>query len=416
MTRRVVVTGLGTYNPLGNDPEATWRSAVDGKSGIGPITRFDASELKTNFGGEVKEFDPEALFGRKDARRMDRVTQLGLAAANQALDDSGLTLTEEVAESTGVILGCGMGNVESTFEGFTAYVEKGPKRLSPFFIPMMLADSPPATISIARGLRGPNISLFTACAAANNAIGESAKMIQRGAANVMLAGGSEAPFAPVIIAGFNATGALSTRNDDPAGASRPFTVDRDGFVTSEGAAILILEELEHALARGAHIYAEFLGYGASSDAYHVSAPAENGEGAARSMQSALDDAGLEPTEIDYINAHGTSTKLNDKSETVAIKHVFGERAYDLPISSTKSCHGHLLGAGGALEALISIKAMEAGLIPPTINYNTPDPECDLDYVPNAARPAAVDTFLSNSFGLGGHNATVVFGKYGENSA
>jgi 3-oxoacyl-[acyl-carrier-protein] synthase II len=413
MTRRVVVTGLGTYNPLGNDPETTWQSAAGGESGIGPITRFDASELKTTFGGEVKEFDPVALFGRKDARRMDRATQLGLAAANQALDDAGLTLTEELADATGVILGCGMGNVESTFDGFTAYVEKGPKRLSPFFIPMMLADSPPATISITNGLRGPNISIFTACAAANNAIGESAKMIQRGAADVMLAGGTEAPLVPVVIAGFNATGALSTRNDDPAGASRPFNIDRDGFVTSEGAAILILEELEHALARGAHIYAEFLGYGASSDAYHVSAPAEDGNGAARSMASALEDAGLEPSQIDYINAHGTSTQLNDKSETLAIKRIFGERAYDMPVSSTKSCHGHLLGAGGALEALISIKALEAGLIPPTINYNTPDPECDLDYVPNVARPAAVNNFLSNSFGLGGHNATVIFGKYGE---
>jgi 3-oxoacyl-[acyl-carrier-protein] synthase II len=395
MTRRVVVTGLGTYNPLGNDPEATWRSAAGGVSGIGPITRFDASNLKTRFAGEVKEFDPAALFGRKDARRMDRVSQLGLAAANQALDDSGLTLTEEVSESTGVILGCGMGNVESTFDGFTTFVEKGPKRLSPFFIPMMLADSPPATISIARGLRGPNISIFTACAAANNALGEAAKMIQRGAVDVMLAGGSEAPIVPVVVAGFNATGAISTRNDDPAGASRPFDADRDGFVNSEGAAILILEELEHALARGAHIYAEFLGYGASSDAYHVSAPAEDGAGAVKSMGSALEDARLAPTDIDYINAHGTSTRLNDKSETVAIKHVFGER---------------LLGAGGALEALISIKAMEAGLIPPTINYTTPDPECDLDYVPNVARPVAFDTFLSNSFGLGGHNATVIFGK------
>ena len=412
MTRRVVVTGLGTYNPLGNDPESTWQSAANGKSGIGPIKRFDASELKTQFGGEVREFDPVELFGRKEARRMDRVTQLGLAAANQAIEDAGLTLTDKSVDSTGVILGCGMGNVESTFDGFTTFVEKGPKRLSPFFIPMMLADSPPATISIARGLRGPNISIFTACAAANNALGEAAKMIQRGAADVMVAGGSEAPIVPVVIAGFNATGALSTRNDDPAGASRPFNIDRDGFVTSEGAAILILEELEHALARGAHIYAEFLGYGASSDAYHVSAPAENGEGAVRSMASALEDAGLKPTDIDYINAHGTSTQLNDKSETLAIKHVFGEHAYDLPVSSTKSIHGHLLGACGALEALISIKALEAGVIPPTINYNTPDPECDLDYVPNLARPAAIDTFLSNSFGLGGHNATVILGKYG----
>jgi 3-oxoacyl-[acyl-carrier-protein] synthase II len=411
MKRRVVITGLGTFNPLGNDPDSTWAKAVAGESGIGPITQFDAGELKTRFGGEVKEFDPVEMFGRKDARRMDRVTQLALASANQALAHSGLTLDERTCRMTGVVLGCGLGNIGSTIEGLNVYNERGPLRMSPFFIPMMLADSPAATISIANGLQGPNMAIATACAAGNNALGEAAKMVQRGAADVMLAGGAEAPLWPEVIAGFNATGALSTFNEDPLRASRPFDANRDGFVPSEGAAVLVLESLEHALARGAHIYAEFLGYGTSADAYHVSAPADDGSGAAQSMLFALEDAGLAAEDIDYINAHGTSTRLNDKSETLAIKRIFGEVAYDRPISSTKSTHGHLLGAAGALEAVISVKALLAGILPPTINYETPDPECDLDYVPNEARPAAIRTVLSNGFGLGGHNATIILGKY-----
>ncbi len=411
MKRRVVITGLGTFNPLGNDPDTTWQKAVAGESGIGPITRFDARDLKTRFGGEVKDFDPVGLFGRKNARRMDRVTQLGLAAANQAIEDAELKLSEMTRDNTGVIMGCGLGNLGSTFDGVRTFDKRGPKRLSPFFIPMMLADSPASSISIAHGLRGPNMAIATACAAGNNALGESAKMIQRGAADVMLAGGSEAPILAPAIAGFNATGALSTRNEDPAGASRPFDADRDGFVTSEGAAVLLLEEEAHALERGAHIYAEFLGYGTSADAYHMSAPSIDGSGAVKAIQAALFDAGLESEDIDYINAHGTGTKLNDKSETAAIKYIFGELAYDMPISSTKSTHGHLLGAAGALEALISVKVLETGLVPPTINYETPDPDCDLSYVPNKAQVVEVKAILSNGFGLGGHNATIIFGSY-----
>jgi len=411
MKRRVVITGLGTLNPLGNDPESTWAAVAAGRSGIGRITQFDPSELKAQIGGQVKGFDPVALFGRKDARRMDRVTQLVLAAADQALDDAAIATAGLDVDRVGVVLGCGLGPIASTIEGVNTYNEKGPNRIGPFFIPMMLVDSPAATISIAHGLRGPNMAIATACAAGNNALGEAAKMIQRGAADVMLAGGGEAPLVPVIIAGFGSTGALSTRNDDPQAACRPFDADRDGFVTSEGAAVLVLEDLDHALSRGATIYAEFLGYGTSADAYHVSAPAENGAGAVKSMEMALADAGLTAKDIDYINAHGTSTTLNDKSETAAIKAVFGEGAYDTPVSSTKSMHGHLLGAAGALEAVISTKALVAGLLPPTINYETPDPECDLDYVANQARPAAVRAIMSNGFGLGGHNATIILGRY-----
>ncbi|MDX1615751.1 MAG: beta-ketoacyl-ACP synthase II [Candidatus Promineifilaceae bacterium] len=411
MSKRVVITGLGTVNPLGHDPEQTWTQVAGGQSGIGPLTQFDASELKTQFGGEVKDFDPQALFGRKDARRMDRVTQLAQAAAQQALADAGLQIDEALGNRTGVVLGCGMGNMASAIEGINTYNERGPHRVSPFFVPMMLADAPAASISISNGLRGPNMAIATACAAGNNALGEAAKMIQRGAAEVMLAGGAEAPLLPVVIAGFNATGALSTYEGDPRRASRPFDANRDGFVTGEGAAIMVLEELDHALARDAHIYAEFLGYGTSADAYHISAPAEDGAGAILAMRGALADAGLAPADIGYINAHGTGTTLNDASETAAIKRVFGQQAYDIPVSSTKSIHGHLLGAAGALEALICVKALQEQVLPPTINYETPDPDCDLDYVPNEARAAEFERVLSNGFGLGGHNATIVLGRY-----
>jgi 3-oxoacyl-[acyl-carrier-protein] synthase II len=411
MNRRVVITGLGTNNPLGNDPETTWQMAVSGKSGIGSITRFDAKDLKTQIAGELKSFDPESLFGRKRARRMDRVAQMALASANQAFEDANLSEGGIDLEMVGVVLGVGIGNLSSTVEGIKTFNERGARWVSPFFMPMMLADSPAAMISITHGLRGPNMAVVTACAAGTNAIGEATKMIQRGAAEVMLAGGSEAPILPVAIAGFNATGALSTNNKDPVKASRPFDAQRDGFVVGEGAAILVLEELEHALKRNARIYGEVLGYGTSADAYHISAPDENGAGAIRAIQSALDDAGVGPADIDYINAHGTSTRLNDKSETKAIKRVFGEIAYRVPISSTKSTHGHLLGAAGALEALISLKALNASMIPPTINYSNPDPECDLDYVPNHYREGSIDIFLSNSFGFGGHNASIVMGKY-----
>jgi 3-oxoacyl-[acyl-carrier-protein] synthase II len=411
MRRRVVITGLGTYNPLGNDTSTTWENIVEGRSGIANISRFDTSGLKTKFGGEVKDFDPVSLFGSKKARRMDRVSQLAMAAADQAIADAGLTISSNEQENTGVVLGCGLGNIGSTVDGVETFNERGARRVSPFFIPMMLADSPASSISIAHGFRGPNMAIATACAAGNNAIGEAAHMIRRGSADIMIAGGAEAPIIPVVIAGFNAAGAMSTHNDEPGGASRPFDAYRDGFVVSEGAAILILEELNHARNRDAEIYAEFLGYGTSADAYHITAPAKNGAGAVRSMSTALDDAAMEPKMIDYINAHGTATKLNDKIETLAIKSVFGERAYDVPVSSTKSMHGHLLGAAGALEAVVSIKALKSGILPATINYNNQDPQCDLDYVPNLARKATIDTFLSNGFGLGGHNASIIIGRY-----
>ena len=408
--RRVVITGMGTINPLGHTPEATWARARDGVSGIGPLTRCDTRELKTQFGGEVRDFDPVARFGRKEARRMDPSTQFAMAAAEDALRDAGISPTHANQDTIGVVLGCGLGGMNTLLDGLNTASSKGLNRVSPFFIPMLLADAPAAAISIAFGLRGPNMAIATACAASNNALGEAARIIERGEASVMLAGGTEAPLLPIVIAGFNATGAMSTRNDDPARAARPFDIRRDGFVTGEGAAILILEEREHALARGAHIYAEFLGYGTSADAYHVSAPAENGAGAVRAMALALADAGIPPTDIDYINAHGTGTQLNDKSETAAIKTVFGDHAYRVAISSTKSVHGHLLGAAGALEAVVLVQALNAGIIPPTINYETPDPACDLDYVPNTARPSSLRMVMSNGFGMGGHNATIILGR------
>jgi len=414
MKRRVVFTGLGTYNPLGNDPDSTWERVTKGESGIGPITHFDAGDLKTQFAGEVKDFNPVALFGRKEARRMERVAQLSLAAAEQALTNAGLQNGANGAldrDRVGVVLGSGVGALQAIVDNVNTFNERGPDRVSPFFMPMMLPDTPAATISIACGFRGPNMAIATACASGNNAIGEAARAIQQGSADVMLAGGAEACIVPLAIASFNVMGALSTRNEEPQRAARPFDKDRDGFVTSEGSAVLILEELEHARARDARIYGELLGYGTSADAYHIAMPAENGAGAVLAMQRALDDAGLDVTAVDYVNAHGTGTALNDREETAAIKTVFGERAYDMMVSSTKSMHGHLLGAAGALEVLICLKALEKGLAPPTINYETPDPDCDLDYVPNEARPADLNVVMSNGFGLGGHNAVIVVGRY-----
>lgn len=411
MTRRVVITGLGTLNPLGNDVATTWQKISQGTSGIAPISQFDATEFKTQFAGEVKDFDPVAHFGRKEARRLERISQLALAAAEQAVQDAGLNGTVD-RDRVGVALGSGVGALSAMVTNAETLREKGPNRISPFFMPMMLPDTPAASISIAHGFRGPNMAVATACASGNNALGEAARIVQRGEAEVMVAGGTEACIMPLAIAAFSVMGALSTRNDAPERASRPFDRDRDGFVTGEGAAILILEELEHAQARGARIYGEFLGYGSSADAFHISMPAEDGGGAALAMQRALEDAGLGPDGIDYINAHGTSTPLNDKSETMAIKKVFGEWAYDIPVSSTKSMHGHLLGAAGALEALICLKALQEEMLPPTINYETPDAECDLDYVPNTARPARVRAAMSNGFGLGGHNAAIVLGRLG----
>jgi 3-oxoacyl-[acyl-carrier-protein] synthase II len=408
---RVVITGMGAITPLGNDVETFWRNVVAGRSGVGPITLFDASAMKTRIAAEVKGFDPEAWFGRKEARRMDRYAQFALAATQQALQDARLDPAHVDRERVGVILGTGIGGIGALVQGVETLMTRGPDRISPFMVPMMLADTAPGLIAIAYGFRGPNMAVVTACASGTNAIGEAMHLIRRGDADVVIAGGAEAAILPVAVAAFNVMGTISTRNEEPERASRPFDRTRDGFVMGEGAGILILERLEHARARGARIYAEVVGYGTSADAYHITAPLENGEGAALAMRRALADAGLSPRDIDYINAHGTSTPLNDKSETQAIKAVFGEAAYDVPISSTKSMIGHLLGAAGAVEAIVCIRAITDGVIPPTINYEHPDPECDLDYVPNVARRRPVRTAMSNSFGFGGHNACVIFRRY-----
>lgn len=409
--KRVVITGLGVISPLGHTVEANWEAVLNGESGIGPITLFDAANLKTQFAAEVKDFAPDILFGRRDARRMDRFSHFALAAALQAQADSQLDITEDNAPRIGVVMGSGIGGVGTLLAEAARTAEKGIQWTSPHLVPMMLPDTSPAKIAISLGLQGPNMSIATACASSTNAIGESAEMIRRGAADVMFSGGAEAGIVELAMAGFSNMGALSQRNDAPERASRPFDKDRDGFVAGEGAAVLVLESEEHARQRGAKIYAEVLGYGASADAYHITAPMETGQGAVLSMQSALDDAGLKPEDIQYINAHGTSTTLNDKSETLAIKAVFGEEAYKVAISSTKSMTGHLLGAAGALEAFFCVKAIENNLIPPTINYETPDPECDLDYTPNKAREAKISAAMSNSFGFGGHNACLIVGEY-----
>jgi 3-oxoacyl-[acyl-carrier-protein] synthase II len=411
MLRRVVVTGLGCISPLGNDVASMWSNIVAGRSGVGPITQFDASAHKTRFAAEVKGFDAAVLFGHREARRMDRFTQFALAVALQAMQDAGLSVSESNRDRIGVVIGTGIGGMTTVIEQTQVFVERGPSRLSPFFVPMMLPDTAASMVAIQLGVRGPNMAVVTACATGTNAVGEAAEIIRRGQADVILAGGSESAIIPIAIGGMNVMGALSTRNDDPQRASRPFDLNRDGFVIGEGAAVLVLENLEFAQKRGARILAEISGYGTSNDAYHISAPAENGAGAALCMRMALENAGLGVGEIDYINAHGTSTPLNDKSETAAIKTVFGERAYHLPISSTKSMTGHLLGASGALEALICVKILQDAVLPPTINYETPDPECDLDYVPNVARPLQVQRLMSNSFGFGGHNATIILSRY-----
>jgi 3-oxoacyl-[acyl-carrier-protein] synthase II len=411
MRERVVVTGLGVVSPLGHDLDSTWQALLSGTSGIGPISLFDASDLDTRFAAEVKDFDPAAILGARRARRTDRFTQFALIAAKQALDDSGLRITESNASRIGVVMGSGIGGVGTLLAEAEKMYQQGARWVSPHMVPMMLPDTAPAEIAIEFGLLGPNMSIATACASGNNAIGEATAMIRRGAADVMLTGGAEAGIVKLAMAGFGNMGALSRRNDDPQRASRPFDLDRDGFVAGEGSAVLIVERESHARARGAHIYAELLGYGASADAHHITAPLETGAGAIQAMCRALDDAGLAPGAISYLNAHGTSTPLNDKAETLAIKHVFGEAAYTVPISSTKSMTGHLLGAAGALEATICVKVIETGQIPPTINYDTPDPDCDLDYVANHARTATISAVMSNSFGFGGHNACIILGVY-----
>ncbi len=411
MSRRVVVTGLGAITPVGNDVEHTWEALKAGQSGIKHITQFDTSDLQTQFAGEVKGFDAQERFGRKEARRMDRVTQFAMDACSQAMADSRLLENGIDRNRIGVVVGSAVGGINTLLEQYDVFKSRGPRRINPFFIPMMLADTPSAQVAMEYGLRGPNMSVITACATGTNAVGEAFEMVARGAADAILTGGAEAALNQVTIAGFNVMGALSTRNEHPGGASRPFDADRDGFVVSEGTAILVIESLEHALARGATIYAEILGYGTSSDANHMAAPLESGEGARLAMQAALDRAGLDSEEVDYINAHGTGTRLNDPIETRAIKTLMGEHAYNIAVSSSKSMTGHLLGGAGALEALICVKVLKDGIIPPTINYDTPDPDCDLDYVPNEARQADVRIAMSNSFGFGGHNACVVLRRY-----
>lgn len=411
MRRRVVVTGMGCISPLGNTVKETWESLLAGRSGAGPITLFDASRHKTRFAAEVKGFDAASIFGNREARKMDRFTQFATAASLEALEQAGLKIDESNRDRVGILIGTGIGGIGTLMEQVEVLRERGPERVSPFLVPMMISDSAAGMLAIRLGARGPNMALATACASGNNAIGEAMEMIRRGVADIMIAGASEASLVPLAMAGMNVMGALSTRNDDPLTASRPFDKDRDGFLMGEGAGILILEEIEHAQARGANILCELIGYGTTDDAHHISAPAENGAGAAMSMKLALEDADLQVTDVDYINAHGTSTPLNDKSETAAIKTVFGEQAYNIPISSTKSMTGHLLGASGAVEAVFTILAMREGTIPATINYQTPDPECDLDYVPNQPRKSVIRRAMSNSFGFGGHNATLVFGQF-----
>lgn len=410
-TVRVVVTGMGAITPLGHDVASTWAGLRQGESGVGPITLFDASRLQTQIAAEVKDFDPVAHFGRRGARRYDRFVQFALVATGQAIADSRLTFDDGASERTGVIIGSGVGGIGSLLEAADIYANRGPRRVSPFLIPRMLADSAAGQVAINFGIRGPNIAVVAACATGTNAIGEAAEMIRRGWVDAVMAGGSEAAITGVALAAFNVMHAISTDNENPSHASRPFDATRNGFVMGEGAGVLVLERLEHALARDARIYGEVIGYGSTADAFHMAAPAEDGRGAVESMRMALDDAGLSPAEVDYINAHGTSTPLNDKIETLAVKTVFGERAPRLAISSTKSMLGHLLGAAGAVEAIICLKALNEGLIPPTINYQHPDPDCDLDYVPNVVRPMPIRTAMSNSFGFGGHNATIILQKF-----
>ena len=413
MRRRVVVTGMGCISPVGNNVADTWSAILAGKSGSGMITLFDASKHKTRFAAEVKGFDAAAFFGPREARKMDRFTQFATVATLEALEQSGLKIDEANRDRVGILIGTGIGGIGTLLDQAEVLRERGADRVSPFLIPMMISDSAAGMLAIRVGARGPNMAIATACASGNNAIGDAVETIRRGSADVMIAGGSEAALVSVAMAGMNVMGALSTRNDDPQSASRPFDKERDGFLMGEGAGILILESLEQAQARGANILAELNGYGTTDDAHHISAPAENGAGAAMSMKLALENANLNVDDIGYINAHGTSTPLNDKSETAAIKTVFGEQAYAIPVSSTKSMTGHLLGASGAVEAVFSILAMREGVLPPTINYQTPDPECDLDYVPNQPRKASPRHAMSNSFGFGGHNATLIFSRFEE---
>jgi 3-oxoacyl-[acyl-carrier-protein] synthase II len=406
--QRVVITGLGLVSPLGIGVEASWRMALEGKSGIGPITQFDASSLPARIAGEVKDFDPALYVEAKEIKKMDRFIHFAMASATMAMQDSKLTINDDNAERVGVIIGSGIGGLQSIEHYHRVLIEKGHRRISPFFIPMLIINLASGNVSIRFGAKGPNSAVATACATGSHAIGDAFRLIQRGEADAMIAGGTEAVICPLGVAGFSVMKALSTRNDEPEKASRPFDAGRDGFVMGEGAGALILESLEHALARGAQIYAEVIGYGMSSDAYHITTPSPNGEGAARCMTASLKDAGIRPEAVDYINAHGTSTKYGDELETAAVRKVFGDHAYRLCVSSTKSMTGHLLGAAGGVEAIFTVLSIRHGVIPPTINLEHPDPECDLDYVPNTARNREVNVAMNNSFGFGGTNACLVF--------
>ncbi len=413
--RRVVVTGMGAVTPLGNDVPTFWAGLVEGRSGIRRISRFDPARVASKVAGEIRDFDATAVMDRKEVRRNDRVVHYAWAAAVEALRDAGIEnpITDErLSERTGAIVGTGIGGINTLVRDVIEAHELGPERVGPFLVTAMIPDMSAGFIAIQANLRGPNYATVSACSSSNHAIGSALDIIRRGAADVMLAGGAEAGIGEIPVAAFSAMRALSTRcNDEPERASRPFDAERDGFVIADGAGILVFEELEHARARGARIHAELIGYAATDDASHITLPAPGGRGAASSMRGALDDAGMRPDEIGYINAHGTSTGPNDRSETAAIKTVFGEQAYRVPISSTKSMTGHLMGAGGGIEAIACVRALEEGILPPTINYEHPDPDCDLDYVPNVAREVPIQTAMSNSFGFGGHNATIIFRRW-----
>ncbi len=410
--RRIVVTGLGAITPLGLDVPTTWANILAGRSGADRITFFDPTPYKTQIAAEVKEFDPARYLNPREARRLDRFTHMAVAASLEAVADAGLEVSAEDPQRVGIIIGSALGGIHTLLREYEVLQTQGPRRVNPFFIPAMLIDTAAGQVAIQLGVRGPNMAIVSACATGNGAIGEAAEVIRRGDAEVILAGGSEATIHPIALAGLNVMGVLSTRNDEPQKASRPFDAQRDGFVMGEGAAVLVLETLEHAMRRGARIYAEILSYAATADAFHLAQPAEDNAGAVEAMQKALHKAGLSPEDVQYINAHGTATLLNDRGETAAIKHVFGEHAYRLAVSSTKSMTGHLLGAAGALEAILCIKALQERVLPPTINYEHPDPECDLDYVPNQARPAPdLQVAASNAFGLGGHNACLIIRRW-----
>jgi len=406
--RRVVVTGMGMISPLGNDLASTWDAIVNGRSGLGPITSFDASLFSTRIAGEIRNFDPTSFMSPKDVKKMDAFIHYGIAASLMAMDDSGLEVTEANAERIGAIIGAGIGGILGIEEQTAKYIEGGPRKISPFYIPSTIINMLPGQLGIVKGIKGPNFSAVSACATSNHSIGMAMRMIQYGDADVMVAGGAERGSSPTSVGGFCSMKAMSTRNDDPAAASRPWDRDRDGFVLGDGAGILVLEEYEHAKARGARIYCELAGFGASSDAYHMTAPSENGEGPARCMRSAMKDAGINAEQVEYLNAHGTSTPLGDLAETLAMKRALGDHAYRTMVSSTKSMTGHLLGAAGGVEAIFSVLAIERGIIPPTINLENPGEGCDLDYVPNVAREKRIDVAMSNGFGFGGTNGTLVF--------